>query len=133
MLTEKQWINDIKKLKKIKVKVDKELLKKELVEKIGKYDLIYSAGLFDYFTLNVAKRLTTNLYNFLNPGGKLIIGNFSHLINENKVYMDFVLEWFLFYRSKEEMLKFTEKLEGPKKIYFEVEDTEITNFLIIEK
>ncbi|MCQ9208153.1 MAG: helix-turn-helix domain-containing protein [Omnitrophica bacterium] len=128
----------IQKGKKVKINfinkaVDQLVKEKELVEKIGKYDLIYSIGLFDYFTLNVSKRLTTNLYNFLAPKGKLIIGNFSHLINENKVYMDFVLEWFLFYRSKEEMLKFTEKLEGPKKIYFESEDTGITNFLIIEK
>jgi len=124
--------------KKVKVNfinkaVDQLVKEKELVEKIGKYDLIYSAGLFDYFTLNVSKRLTTHLYNFLNPGGKLVIGNFNHSINENKVYMDYVLEWFLFYRSKEEMLKFTEKLERPKKIYFETEDTGLTNFLIIEK
>lgn len=126
------------KAKKIKLNfVNKDVVQltkeKDFVDKLGKFDLIYSAGLFDYFTLNVSKRLTETLYNFLNPKGNLIIGNFNHSINENKVYMDFILEWPLFYRSREEMLKFAEKLDKARKIYFESEDTGITNFLIIEK
>ena len=125
--------------KKVKVNfinkaVDQLVREKDLVDKLGRYDLVYSVGLFDYFTLNVSKRLTTSLYNnFLKPRGKLIIGNFNHSINENKVYMDFVLEWPLFYRSREDMLRFTEKIEKPKKIHFETENTGITNFLVIEK
>ncbi|MFH1856390.1 MAG: PilZ domain-containing protein [Candidatus Omnitrophota bacterium] len=112
--------------------IDQLIKEKDLIGELGKYDLIYSLGLFDYLSLNMAKRLTTRLYEFLNYGGKLIIGN-ADSVGENQIHMDFILEWNILYRSKAEMMKFINKLDCPRKVYFETENTKTTNFLIIEK
>lgn len=112
--------------------VDQLIKDKDLVSRLGKYDLIYSMGLFDYLSIPVIKRLTKRLYEFLNDNGKLVIGNFNYL-NDTKTYMEYLLDWYLFHRSEEEMLKFIEKIRNPKKVYFETDDTKITNFLIIAK
>ncbi|NQS99634.1 MAG: hypothetical protein HQ595_01000, partial [Candidatus Omnitrophica bacterium] len=113
--------------------VDQIIKEKDLFDNLGKYDLIYSVGLFDYLTVNLSKRVTKTLYHFLKSNARLIIGNFNLSTDESRTYMDFVLEWYLLYRSEAEMLKFTEKLENPKKVYFEKDSTGLTNFLIIEK
>jgi SAM-dependent methyltransferase len=68
----------------------------------GKFDLIYSAGLFDYFTDPVAIFGATQLYHALNPGSKLIIGNFG-LNNPNQFGMSLIMDWNLIYRSEEKM------------------------------
>lgn len=40
------------------------------------FDLIYAAGLFDYLSDRLCRRLTKNLFARLNPGGQLIVANF---------------------------------------------------------
>ena len=44
---------------------------------LGKFDLIYSAGLYDYLPDAIARRLTRQLLGILNPGGHLLIANFA--------------------------------------------------------
>ncbi len=41
------------------------------------FDLLYSAGLFDYFSDPVAQMAAKALFKCLKPGGQLIIGNFN--------------------------------------------------------
>ena len=41
------------------------------------FDLLYSAGLFDYFSDPVAQLAAKALFKCLKPGGQLIIGNFD--------------------------------------------------------
>ena len=67
-----------------------------------KYDLIYSAGLFDYFSDMVALTTAMHLYEALSPGGKCVIGNFR-MNAADKALMDYVLDWKLIYRSEEEL------------------------------
>lgn len=66
------------------------------------YDLIYSAGLFDYFTEPVAQATANQMLNAIKPDGHVIIGNFS---KENPCvpFMEYVLDWVLIYRSKEDL------------------------------
>src|SRR5262249_214248 len=40
------------------------------------FDLIYTAGLYDYVSQPVATRLTEILFGWLNPGGRLLVANF---------------------------------------------------------
>jgi len=40
------------------------------------FDLIYAAGLFDYLSDRLCRRLTRNLVLRLNPGGRLLLANF---------------------------------------------------------
>jgi len=67
-----------------------------------KYDLIYCAGLFDYLSDRVCKRLMNILYDMLAPGGLLLATN-VHASNPNRNSMDFFLEWHLVHRNRAEL------------------------------
>lgn len=70
---------------------------------LGKFDLIYSAGLYDYLETSVAKRLTAELFNLLNPGGKLLYANFAPDIHDVG-YMEAAMDWWLIYRDAAQTL-----------------------------
>lgn len=67
-----------------------------------KHDVIYCSGLYDYLGDRVCKQLNTYLYNFLRPGGVLIVTNFDP-INPIRNIMEFIYEWFLIHRDAQGM------------------------------
>lgn len=75
----------------------------ELDKSWGNFDYIYSMGLFDYLTPPVAKAVIGKLYQMLNVGGEMIIGNF-HISNANRYYMAYWLDWVLYYRTEQEFM-----------------------------
>jgi CRP-like cAMP-binding protein/SAM-dependent methyltransferase len=68
----------------------------------GMLDIIYSAGLTDYLDRRLFKALVTRCYQYLKPGGVLIIGNFGPS-NPNRVFMDRILQWKLIHRDEGEL------------------------------
>ncbi len=58
-------------------------------------------GLFDYLTPPVAKAVLIKLYQLLNTGGEMVTGNF-HVSNPSKYYMEYWLDWVLYYRTEDE-------------------------------
>ena len=102
-----------------------------LVEKWGKFDFIYSMGLFDYLTPPVAAGVLGKLYELLKAGGDLLIGNF-HVSNPSRCYMEYWHDWVLYYRTEEEFINLLpEKASGKRAVLFE--DTRSQMFLHIEK
>jgi hypothetical protein len=73
-------------------------------------DLVYSAGLYDYLTDLVARRLTSVLYSRLRPGGRLLVGNLVEAPDSTWA-MEYVVGWHLIYRTEEEMLRFAAPLK----------------------
>lgn len=65
-------------------------------------DLVYSMGLFDYFKDRLAVKVINTLYKMLKPGGTLVIGNF-HISCDSRVFLDYLLDWPLIYRTEEDM------------------------------
>jgi extracellular factor (EF) 3-hydroxypalmitic acid methyl ester biosynthesis protein len=63
-----------------------------------KYDLVYCAGLFDYLSDQVSKRLSELLHDMVAPGGLLLVTNVSS-INPSRNWMEYVLDWHLIYRN----------------------------------
>lgn len=61
------------------------------------YQLIWSAGLFDYFSDAIFVRLLRRLLSALAPGGELVVGNFAPS-NPNRAYMA-LMSWDLIHRS----------------------------------
>lgn len=100
--------------KKLNKKVDLKLHNLAIKNVIGRglpsqdFDLIYSAGLFDYFTDPVASFAAEKLYSSLANGGLAIIGNFG-VYNPNRFGMDLVLDWNLIYRSETDLEKLFKK------------------------
>lgn len=70
-----------------------------------KYDLIWSAGLFDYFKGKHFVYLLKKYYEYLNAGGELIIGNFN-TENPSRRAMEIMGDWFLYHRSPDELKEF---------------------------
>lgn len=66
------------------------------------YDVIWSAGLFDYFSDRTFKLLLRRLIPAIAPGGQLVIGNFSKM-NPNQHWLHFC-EWHLHHRSSEQLI-----------------------------
>jgi chemotaxis methyl-accepting protein methylase len=95
-------------------------------------DFIYSAGLFDYLSNRASSRLIEKLYSFLRPGGVLVIGNFgTH--NPQRFIMEFGAEWFLIYRSEEEMKALAAGLPGNPELSVEKEPEGVNLFLVVKK
>ena len=68
----------------------------------ARYDLVWSAGLFDYFTDAIFVRVLSRMLKNLNPGGELVIGNFSDT-NPNRAFMEVAMNWHLHHRSEKKL------------------------------
>jgi extracellular factor (EF) 3-hydroxypalmitic acid methyl ester biosynthesis protein len=68
------------------------------------YDLIWTAGLFDYFKDKHFAYLIRKYYNNLSEDGRLIIGNFNTK-NPTKNMMEKVIEWVLILRSESDLFR----------------------------
>jgi len=66
------------------------------------YDLIWSAGLFDYLEDKLFVRLLEKLSRSVAPEGELVIGNFSNR-NTSRSYMEFA-GWHLIHRDGDDLL-----------------------------
>jgi SAM-dependent methyltransferase len=67
-----------------------------------KYELIYSAGLFDYLQDSTATALVASMYGRLKPGGVLSIGNFTRN-SHGRGFMAGFMDWCLLYRDESDM------------------------------
>ncbi len=69
-----------------------------------RYDLIWSAGLFDYFKEKHFIYLLKKYLKLLNEYGELVVGNFSDR-NPTRILQEAFSAWHLNYRSEYELLK----------------------------
>ncbi len=97
------------------------------------YDLIWSAGLFDYFKDKHFVFLIKKYYQYLSEKGELIIGNFS-IDNPSRKIMEILGDWFLYHRSEEDLKKYAIQAGVPEsKISIMKEPLGINLFLRIRK
>lgn len=68
------------------------------------YQLVWSAGLFDYLSNKGFQYLLTNLLSMLRENGELVIGNFGRN-NPTREYMEIMTDWSLYYRTTEELIR----------------------------
>ena len=65
-------------------------------------DIIYSAGLTDYLDERLFRALVNRAWEYLKPGGVLILSNFSKA-NPNKAWMDHIFQWRLIHRDEQDL------------------------------
>nr|WP_314092205.1 class I SAM-dependent methyltransferase [uncultured Shinella sp.] len=70
--------------------------------RLGMFDLIYAAGLYDYLTDRVAIQLTWLCLEMLKPGGVFLFANFSNEMADDG-YMESYMNWTLIQRSEADM------------------------------
>jgi extracellular factor (EF) 3-hydroxypalmitic acid methyl ester biosynthesis protein len=66
------------------------------------FDFVYAAGLYDYLSPYVARRLTEILFEATAPGGKLLVTNFVP-DHPGRAYMEAFMDWSLMYRTHDEL------------------------------
>lgn len=96
------------------------------------YDVVYCAGLFDYLSQRVCRRLNDLFVRLLAPGGLLMVTNVSNA-NPSRAWMEFVLEWNLIYRDDEAMMEIAPLNEGLFETELTRDPTGVNLFLEIRK
>jgi extracellular factor (EF) 3-hydroxypalmitic acid methyl ester biosynthesis protein len=76
---------------------------------LGQFDLVYSAGLYDYLGRRTAQRLTAELYKMLKPGGRLLLINIASDYPEVGYFESF-MDWSMIGRGKTDLLDLTSRL-----------------------
>jgi len=84
------------------------LLKREMTFK--DFDLVYSAGLYDYLTRPVATALTALMFSMLKPKGRLLIANYAKG-SEGTAYMEAFMGWHLIYRDEDDLRQLTTSID----------------------
>ena len=92
--------------------------------------LIYVAGLLDYLRTTAARQLVTTLYQHLAPGGVLAVGN-VRAPSSSPWENEFVVDWSLIYRSRDEMARLADDLRGIEDIEISVETEPTGQFLAL--
>lgn len=94
-----------------------------------RFDFVYCAGLFDYFSDHVCKRLVAMFYSWLREDGLLSVTN-VHACNPNRYHMEHLLEWHLVYRDEKGMDNLAPKGTNYKVV---TDEMGVTVFLDIRK
>jgi extracellular factor (EF) 3-hydroxypalmitic acid methyl ester biosynthesis protein len=77
-----------------------------------RYDLIWSAGLFDYLSGRAAAILIRKIWKYLKEGGQIVFGNFSPS-NPTRKGMELVSKWHLLHRTADELVEICEESGVP--------------------
>ncbi len=79
------------------------ILRKNIVDPVQiKFAMTYCAGLFDYLSDGICRKLTQYLLDHTLPGGKVILTN-VHKNNFTRNIMDYSFEWEIIHRDEDEM------------------------------
>lgn len=117
----------------IRESVRRLLTDRKLGQALGTCELIYSAGLFDYFNDRTFDALLRTLQDAVAEGGTLAIGNVA-ANNPNRWAMEYFTEWFLNHRSPEELVERARTLKpAPSAIETTAEPLGVNLFLIVRR
>jgi cyclopropane fatty-acyl-phospholipid synthase-like methyltransferase len=78
--------------------------------KLGTFDFVYAAGLYDYLCESTAQALSARLFEMVNPGGQMLIPNFAPQLRD-RAYMETFMDWTLIYRDQPDMVRLLDKIE----------------------
>jgi SAM-dependent methyltransferase len=96
-----------------------------------KYDLIYSGGLFDYLDNTTSAALVRKFFGMLNPGGYVIIGNFTK-DNMTKAYLHLLANWSLIHKTESEMRNWAAGIENCS-VEIEFDRLKMNAFLVLKR
>ncbi len=100
------------------------------------FDFVYCAGLFDYLTDSVCKRLMNIFYSWLAPGGLLLVTNVDATLNDSRCFrhsLDFFLDWNLIYRTAAQLRALAPDAASPSSCSVTSEERGVNVFLEVRK
>ncbi len=93
------------------------------------YDMVYCAGLFDYLSDRICRRLMRLFFDWTVPGG-LVLATNVHPRNPIRAIMEHIVEWYLIMRDQQDMLALAPGT-GEASVYTEATGTNV--FLEVRK
>ncbi len=110
------------------------LTARSLGQALGKRDLVYSAGLFDYLSDRSFEALLRALYEATAEDGHMYIGNVNLDTNTTKWSMEYASDWYLIHRTKQQLLDLAQGLPtNPRILEVESEPLGVNLFLHIAR
>jgi SAM-dependent methyltransferase len=98
---------------------------------IGVFDLIYSAGLYDYLSDEFSTRLLQGLVRRLAPGGTILVANMLAGIPACG-YMEAVMDWWLIYRTPEQMAEMAKQAAAESDAQWRVFTDDLQHIVYLE-
>ena len=95
-------------------------------------DIIYSSGFVDYLNPLLARRFVKRLYDYVRPGGQVIIGNVNERPTGMMWALEYVTDWSLYFRTEEQMHAIAEGISGAK-VSVVPDQYNAIYFLVVEK
>lgn len=95
-------------------------------------DIIYSPGIADYLDDQQLVALVERVFEYLIPGGTLVIGNLSYG-NYNKTFFDEILQWRLVHRNEDDLKALFSKTKFGSNVVITAEENGISLFAIATK
>ena len=68
----------------------------------------------------------------VNPGGKLILTN-AHASNPTRLWMEYVSEWYLLYKTKDEMYQIIDGLQSLDNVEYIMDEFSVYQYMILTK
>jgi SAM-dependent methyltransferase len=78
-------------------------------EELGAFDLVYSAGLYDYLNDDIAMTVTDAMFRSLRPGGRLVVANFAPELRDIGI-MEAIMDWRLIYRDEAALSRLADRI-----------------------
>ena len=98
-----------------------------------KYEIVWSAGLFDYLDDRFAVALVRRMWKWTKDGGTMIFGNF-HPSNPSRNYMEWCGNWHLIHRTESDLIALCVKAGIAKEsVYIDKEPLGINIFCLVAK
>ena len=98
----------------------------------GQQNIIYSSGLMDYLNDKLVLKFVNRCYDHLEPGGKLMLGNFAPK-NPTRTVMDHILQWKLIHRDHADLLRIFNQSSFADQVEIIAEEQEINLFAVATK
>ena len=93
------------------------------------WDLVFCAGLFDYLSDKICKRLLKLFHRWTLDGGRVAATN-VHSRNPIRLFMEHLLEWYLIYRDEE---SFKAMVPAEWKPQITTDTTGVNVYLVVDK
>ena len=97
-----------------------------------KLDLVYCAGLFDYLSDRTCKQLMNVFYEWLAPGGILVVTNVDNC-KPFRHMLEFVLDWHLIYRGNSQALALAPDRAPAQGVSVKRDETGVNLFIEVRK
>jgi extracellular factor (EF) 3-hydroxypalmitic acid methyl ester biosynthesis protein len=96
----------------------------------GPFDLIYSAGLFDYLDNPTSTALVERLATLLGPNGRIVIGNFTKE-NKTKAFLHLLTHWTLNHKTEDEIRSWAKNVPNSS-VTIEFDPLKMNAFLVLK-